>query len=122
MGGLGKSAGRYVDPAVNRRLHLLFFHVNVLIEAELQRDDRTAKRTGRGHLGQSRHLAELPFQRRRDRRSHHVGIGSRIERNDLNGGIVDLGQRRHRQLRECNHAHKHHADHEQRGRDRPKNE
>ena len=43
-------------------------------------------------------LAELPFQRRRDGRSHHIRAGAGIERDDLDGRIIDLRQRRNRQL------------------------
>jgi len=51
---------------VDGGLNLLFRHIDILIEIKLQRDDRTAKRAGRGHLAEAGHLTELPFQRRRD--------------------------------------------------------
>ena len=48
---------------VDRGLHLLFFHIDVLIEGKLQRDHGPAKRARRGHLAQSGNLSELPLQR-----------------------------------------------------------
>ena len=60
--GRQESAG-----GVDGLLHLLLGHVDIEIEVELQRDDRTAIGTRRGHLLQAGHLAELAFQRRGDR-------------------------------------------------------
>ena len=62
-------------------------------------DDRAAAGAGRGHLVEARHLPELPFQRRRHRRGHHVRAGAGIEGQHLDRRIVDLRQRRDRQLR-----------------------
>jgi hypothetical protein len=107
---------------VDRGLDLLLGDVEAEIEAELQRDHRGAGGACRRHLIQSRHLAELPFQRRRDRRSHHFRTGAGIERLHLDGRIVDLRQRRQRQERIGHHARQHDRRHQQRGADRTQNE
>ena len=53
---------------------------------------------GRGHLVQPGHLAELALQRRGDGGRHHVRAGAGIERDHLDRRVVDLRQRRDRQL------------------------
>ena len=75
-------------------LHFLLGDVDIQIESELQRDDGAACRTGRGHLLQAGHLAELALERRGDGGCHDVGAGAGIERDDLDGRVIDLGQRR----------------------------
>ena len=77
---------------------------------------------GGGHLLQAGHLSELPLERRGDRRGHHVRAGAGIEREHLDGRIVDLRQRGDRQLPVRDEAGQQNADHQQRGRDRPQDE
>jgi hypothetical protein len=43
-------------------------------------------------LIETRHLAELPFQRRRHRRCHDFRTGARIKGGDLDGRVVDFRQ------------------------------
>src|SRR4030095_2083943 len=74
------------------------------------------------HFLKTGHLAELPFERRRHRGCHHVGGGARVRRRDLNGWIVDLGQRRHRKLTVGDDAGQQDSDHQQRCRDRSQDE
>ena len=64
------------------------------LEAELQRDDRAPPELVDVIWFKPGHLAELPLERRRDRRRHHVGARARIERDDLDRRVVDLRQRR----------------------------
>ncbi len=88
----------------------------------MQRDHRRAARARRRHLVQSRHLAELALERRRDRRGHHIGAGARIERDDLDRRIIDLRQRRERQHPIRDDAGQQNRDHQQRSRHRPQDE
>ena len=44
------------------------------------------------------HLAELALERSSHRRRHHVGAGAGIDGRDLDGRIVDFGERRDRKL------------------------
>ncbi len=90
-------ARQQIVGGVDRRLHLLLGDVEAEIETELQRDDRGAGGTRRGHLIEARHLPELPLERRGDRRGHHLRAGAGIEGLHLDGRIIDLGQRRQRQ-------------------------
>ena len=84
--------GQQVAGRVDCRLHLLLGDIQTQVQTELQRNDRCAAGARRRHLIQSRHLAELAFQRRSDRRSHYFRARSRIERDDLDGRVVDLRQ------------------------------
>ncbi len=77
-------------------LHLLLGDVQIQFQTELQRDDRTAAGTGGGHLVQSGHLPELALQRRGDGGGHDVRARARIERDDLNGRVIDLREGRDR--------------------------
>ena len=107
---------------VDRRLHLLLGGVEGYVEAELQGDDRGAGRTGRRHLVQAGHLAELPLQRRRHRRGHHLGTGARVEGGHLDGRIVDLRQGRQRQEAVADDADQQDRQHRQGRRHRPLDE
>src|SRR5262249_21583323 len=78
--------------------------------------------TGREHLLQTRHLPELPLQRGGDRRRHHVGTGTGIEGEDLDGRVVDLGQGGNGQLVVGDRPRQHDRRHEQRGGDRSEDE
>lgn len=61
---------------VDRGLHFLFRHIQCLGKRELQGHDGDAFGTGGRHLFQSRHLAELPLERRRDRRGDDFRAGA----------------------------------------------
>ena len=84
----GQEGARHVD----RGLDLLLGHVDLVLERELQRDERRAEGAGGGHLPESRQLAELTLERRRHRRDHHVGARARVEGQDLDRRVVDLRQ------------------------------
>jgi hypothetical protein len=82
----GKKALRRVDG----RLDLFFGDVDRQRQVELQDDDRRASGAGRGHLAQALELAELALERRRHGGGYHRRAGARIEREHLNGRVVDL--------------------------------
>src|SRR5208283_429614 len=83
---------------VDGRLYFLFGNVDVQFERKLQNNDGTPIRTRGSHLIEAGELAELPLERRGNGRSHDVGVGAGIKRNDLNGGVVHLRQRGYGQL------------------------
>ena len=83
-----------------------------------KRDDRGAGGALRHHLAQARHLAELPLERRRHRRGHHLRARARIEGLNLDRRIVDLGQGRERQEAKRQNADEQNRDHQETGRDR----
>ncbi len=85
-----KSLREEIGSAIDGCLNPLFSDIDAQIQAELQGDNRAAKRTRRRHLVQAGNLAELALQRRRHRRSHHVRAGTRIKRLYLNRGVIDL--------------------------------
>ena len=85
--------------AVDRGLHVLLGDVDVSDQHELQDDHRDAAAARRGHLPQARDLAELPLERCGDRGRRDLRARARIERDDLDRRVVDLRQRRDRQLR-----------------------
>ena len=62
--------------------------------------------------------ANWRLQRLRHRRGHGLRTGAGQARGDLDGGKVDLRQRRDRQARIGDDADEQDADHQQRGRDR----
>ncbi len=101
---------------VDGRLDLFLSHVQRQRQAELQHDDRGGPGTGRGHLAQTLHLAELPLQGSGDRGGHDLRAGSRIESDHLNRGIAYFRQRRNRQLRVGYDPRKHDGGHQQRSR------
>ena len=71
-----------------------------------------------GHLVQPGHLPELALQRRGDGGRHHVRAGAGVQRRDLDGRVVDLGQRRQRQQPVGQQAGQQDRQHQQRGGDR----
>ena len=91
-GRRGQARGQISLRGIDRRLHLLFGHVNVQVQHELQGDDRTAAGTDRGHLVQSGQFAELPFQRRGDGGRGDIGTRARIKGDHLDRRIIHLGQ------------------------------
>ena len=111
--GWQKIAGR-----IDRLLDLLLRNIEAYVEAEPQGDDRGAGGACRHHLAQARHLAELPFERRRYRRSHHLRARAWIEGLDLDRRIIDLGQGRERQESKRHDADEQNRDHQETGRDR----
>ena len=110
--------GQKIAGGVDRCLHLLLGDVETDVEAEPQGDDRRAGGALRHHLAQARHLAELPLERRRHRRSHHLRARAWIKGLDLDRRIVDLGQGRERQEAKGHDADEHDRDHQKTGRDR----
>ena len=119
----GREVGRQeIGGRVDRRLHLLLRHVERQVEAEGQRDHRGPARAGRGHAAEARHLAELAFERRGDRRGDHLRTGAGIQRDDLDRRVINLRQRRNGQHAVGEGARQQDGDHEQRGRDRTENE
>jgi hypothetical protein len=84
--------------AVDGRLYFLFGNIDVEVQVELQGDDRAAERADGGHLIQPGNFAELPFERRGHRGGHHFGTAARVKGLNLDRRVVDLRQRRHRQL------------------------
>ena len=66
-------------------------------------------------------FAELALQRSGHGGGHHVRAGAGIEREHLDGRVVDLRQRGDRQLGEGDDADQQDGGHQQRGRDRPQN-
>src|SRR4029453_12836726 len=107
---------------VDRRLHLLLGDVEAQVEGEAQRDERATGRAGRRHLAQPRHLPQLALERRRHRRRHDVRVGAGVEGGHLDGRVVDLRQRRHRQLPVSERAGEQDGHHEQAGGHRPDDE
>ena len=114
--------GQQIAGCIDGGLHFLLRHIEGNLEAELQRDDRCAGRTDRTHLVEVRHLAELHLQRRGDRRCHDVRAGAGIKGLNLDGRVIDFGQRCDRQEAEGEQAGQHDCDHEQRGRHWPQDE
>ena len=96
---IGQVARQRRGGGVDRRLHVLRGGVDVAVQIELQRDLADAEGTRRGHRRQRRDLAELALQRRGHQRRHRVGAGAGKLRGHLDGGEVDLRQRRDRQPR-----------------------
>ncbi len=119
---LRQVVGQQAVGRVDRGLHFLLGHLDGLVEVEPQRDHRRATRAGGRHLVEPRHLPELAFQRRRDRAGHDLGAGARVEREDPDGRVVHLRQRRHRQQAIGEQARQHQRAHQQGGRDRPHDE
>ena len=117
-----KVGGQKIHCGVDGGLHLLFGDVERQREAELQGDDRGAARTRRGDLRQSRHLPQLPLQRRGDGGGHHLGAGPGIEGAHFDRREINLRQRRDRQQPIGDGAGEEHRSHQERGRDRPQNE
>ncbi len=98
-GRVGQVGGQEAVGGVDGRLDFLLGDVDVLVEIELEGDDRAAAGADGGHLLEAGHLAELAFERRGDRRGHDVGAGAGIEGEHLDDGVVHLRQRGDRQLR-----------------------
>ncbi len=109
---IGKVARQIRGAGIDCGLDLLLLDIDVLVEIELQRNDRTAQRTGGSHLAQSGDLAKLALQRRRHRRCHDVGVSSGIERHYLDGGIVNFRKRRDGKLGVGDHPHQQKPDHQ----------
>src|SRR6185312_15922907 len=99
---------------VDRRLHVLLGRVDVAIERELERDLRAPEARDRRHLLERRHLPELPLERRRDRRGHRLGAGAGQIRGNYNRRILDLRQRRDRELAKREQADEQEAEREER--------
>jgi hypothetical protein len=118
VGGGARQIPRQVGGGgVDGRLHLLLGDVDGVLQGELQDDERGALGARGGHLVEPGELTELSLQGCRDRGGHHLGAGAGVEGQDLDGGVIDLGQGRDGQLEVGHHAHEEHPDGEQGGRD-----
>jgi hypothetical protein len=104
---------------VDGGLNFLLCDIDVQGQIKLQHNDGGATGTGGGHLAQALQFAELTLQGRGHRGGHDGGAGSGIEGEHLNGGVVDLGQGRDRELAIADDANQKDGDHQQRGRYRP---
>ena len=107
---------------VDGRLHLLLGDVDRERQIELQGHDGRAARADRRHLLEARQLAELPLERRGDARGHDVGARARIERDDLDGRVVDLRERGDGQLAIRHDAGEHDRRRQERRRHGPDDE
>jgi hypothetical protein len=65
----------------------------------------------------ARHLAKLALQRGGDVGGHHIRAGAGVQRGDLNGGVVHLGQGRDGQQPVSQQARDEQRHHHQRGGD-----
>src|SRR5262249_33166506 len=70
-----------------------------------------------GHLLETGQLTELTLERRGDGRRHHVGAGAGVEREDLDGRVVHLGEGGDRELKVRDASDEEDGGGEQRGRD-----
>jgi hypothetical protein len=114
----GQVGRQQVAGRVDGGLHFLLGNIERQVQVELQRDYRGARGTGRGHLVQARHFAELALQRRGHRRGHHLGARARIQGLHLDGRIIDHRQRRQRQEMQGDQADQHDGRHQQGRADR----
>ncbi len=114
--------GQQVGGGVDGGLDFLLGDVEGESETKAQGDDRSAARTGGGHLRQTRHLAELALQGGGDRGGHHFRAGPRIQGHDLDGGVVHFRQRREGQQPIGQNAGQEDGHHEERGGDGPQDE
>jgi hypothetical protein len=87
--------------------------VGIARQIELHADLRAAQRARRGHLVDAGNLRQLTLERSRDRGRHRLGIGPRQAGLDLDGRKLDLGDRRDRQLIECEDAGQKDGGHQQ---------
>jgi hypothetical protein len=118
----GQVGGQEGLAAVDRRLNFFLGDIEAQREIELKHDDRHATGAGGGHLAQPLHLAELTLEGRGYGGGHHIGAGAGIEREHLDGRIVDLRKRRNRQLRVSDDASQQNCSHQQRRSNRPQDE
>ncbi len=107
---------------VDGRLHLLLGDVDRKGQVELQGHDRRAARADRRHLLEAGQLAELPLERRGHSRRHDVRACPRIERDRLDRRVVNLGERRDRQLAIRHDAGQHDRRRQERRRHGPDDE
>ena len=107
---------------IDGRLHLLLGHIDIEAELELHDDDRDASGAGRSHLAEPGDLAELALQGRSDGRGNHVGAGTGVKGEHLDGRVIHLRQRRNRKLQERHAACQKDRNHQQRRGDRTKDE
>ncbi len=121
-GRIGQVSGQKAVGGIDGGLHFLLGDVDVFVEVELERDDRAAAGADGGHLLEAGHLAELALEGRGDGRGHDVRSGAGIEGEDLDDGVVHLGQGGDRQLQEPDAARNHDGRHQQRCGDGAQNE
>ena len=122
-GGRIRHIGRQIGArGVDRGQHIHRGAVDRAAQLELRGQLDEAERARRGQLGQAGDLAQLLFQRRRNRGCHGLRIGAGQLGADLNGRIVDIGQRRDRHQPVGDKTAQQQAHHQQRCRDRPLDE
>jgi hypothetical protein len=109
----GQVGGQEALRGVNRRLDFFLRDVNVEREIELQHHHRGSPGAGGGHLAQALHFAKLPFQRGGHGGGNHVRAGSGIEREYLDGRVVNLRQGGDRQLGVGDDPYQHDGGHQQ---------
>ena len=121
-GWIGQICWQKAVGGVDGGLDFLLGHIDVLVEVEFEGYDRAAAGADRGHLLESRHLAELALQRRGDRGGHHLRAATGVEGEHLDDGVVDLGQGRDGQLLVAHKSGQEDGRHQQRGGYRAQNE
>ncbi|MGY4337305.1 hypothetical protein ACVWW3_002211 [Bradyrhizobium sp. LM2.9] len=82
---------------IDRGQHVHRRAVHRARQLELHRELGHAERTGRGELGDAGDLAELLFERRRQRRGDRSRVGAGQLRRDLDSRVVDVRQGADRQ-------------------------
>src|ERR1700751_5864079 len=106
----------------DRGLDILRRAVDIARQVELDRDRAVAERAARRHLRDARDLPELPLQRLRDRGCHDLGAGAGQLRGDQDRREIDLRQRGYRNERISRRTDEQDPGHQQRGRNRPRDE
>ena len=113
--------GQHTGRGVDRGQNVLRGAVDVPFEIELHRNRRGADPAGRSHFRQPRDGRELLFERRRDSGCHRLRARAGVVDRYHDGREIDLRQRRHRKEAIGANPEYEHAQHHQRGRDRPAN-
>ena len=120
IGRIGLQTRRQVGAGgVDRGLHVARRAIDVAGQIELERDLAAAQGTRRGHLRYVRDVSELPLQGGGDGGRHDGRAGAGQVGVHVDGGEIDLGQRRYGEHHESDGARDGHGDGEQRGAHRP---
>ncbi len=118
----GQAGGQLGAGGADRGLHLLQVVGDVLAELELDGDVGPTERADRRHLRDAGDQRELPLERGGDVGGHGLGAAAGQGGLHLDGGEVDVGQRRHRQHDVGDDADQQDRDGQKRGRDGPPDE
>ncbi len=119
---VGQVGGEVSAGCVDRRLHVARGAIDVPVQVELQDDGGRSEIARRCHLRHAGDAAELPLERGGDRRGHRLRAGSRQRSLHADGGEIDLGKGRHRQLRKGDRTRERDRGREQDGGDGPPDE